>query len=381
MKVTLRFGFTLVELLVVIAIIGVLIALLLPAVQAAREAARRMQCGNHLKQQGIAVHNFHDTHEALPPSNYFNTSHVTLWVFLFPYIEQQALWDYFYEYAAPANWGRLAANRDRWDWGPSSPNGYPQNIRDAMSSIPIYSCPTRRGRSANMTPLSNFTSDNPGPQIDYAFVFSSTSTADDSGGDIPWWNMGSNLKKGGPVDPDRSMESMIRSPFKRAALAAGELTDPGSGTTKGDQIRNGTYELKVTFASVTDGLSNQIFIGEKHIPIGRLSVCSGSGWDAGDCTYLTNGGWSILGSMRYFRTGFRESPIARPTDYDQNDSYVIANPTLSSPERLGFGSWHPGICPFLLGDGSVRSLSVTTPVANILQPISFMDDGIPINLP
>lgn len=92
-------GFTLVELLVVIAIIGILIALLLPAVQSAREAARRMQCTNNLKQTALAVHLYHDVHRQFPPGyGYFNTpygrhSHQEWpWcVRLFPYMEQGSL--------------------------------------------------------------------------------------------------------------------------------------------------------------------------------------------------------------------------------------------------------------------------------------------------
>jgi len=85
-------GFTLVELLVVIAIIGVLVALLLPAVQAAREAARRSQCSNNLKQIGIALHNYHDTVLRLPPG--IVTSNQICWeTMILPQLEQGALYD------------------------------------------------------------------------------------------------------------------------------------------------------------------------------------------------------------------------------------------------------------------------------------------------
>src|SRR5438128_7000550 len=85
-----RPGFTLVELLVVIAIIGVLVALLLPAVQAAREASRRSRCANNLKQIGIAVHNYNDTYRAMPPGNYHSVFGSWL-AWLLPYVEQTSM--------------------------------------------------------------------------------------------------------------------------------------------------------------------------------------------------------------------------------------------------------------------------------------------------
>lgn len=96
-----REGFTLVELLVVIAIIGILVGLLLPAVQAAREAARRMQCGNNVKQIGLGIHNYHAAYDMLPmqgggTADWGTPSNVRMLSFLvpiLPFIEQQPLWE------------------------------------------------------------------------------------------------------------------------------------------------------------------------------------------------------------------------------------------------------------------------------------------------
>ena len=104
-------GFTLVELLVVIAIIGVLVALLLPAVQAAREAARRMQCTNNLKQIGIGLHNYHDTYRAVPYriGGITNRPWVGGLMRLLPYVEQQPVFDQIETAGFPEPWSGFVA--------------------------------------------------------------------------------------------------------------------------------------------------------------------------------------------------------------------------------------------------------------------------------
>src|SRR6478609_698671 len=140
-------GFTLVELLVVIAIIGVLVALLLPAVQSAREAARRMQCTNNLKQFGIALHNFHDTNQRFPaafeelqtsPNITGNSPWACSWTArILPYIEQQAVYQIY--------------RFDR-DWQDATTNAVP-NTGPICTKIKGFMCPSAPAQ--NTRPANN----------------------------------------------------------------------------------------------------------------------------------------------------------------------------------------------------------------------------------
>jgi len=138
-------GFTLVELLVVIAIIGILIALLLPAVQAAREAARRSQCTNNLKQAGLALHNYHDTMKTFPfmrggtsaGGNYLSTSGtMSGFPSMLPYLEQTALYS---QIITPGTYG---AAWPAWGWRPTyPPTGY-STVNPWSTQVPALLCPS-----------------------------------------------------------------------------------------------------------------------------------------------------------------------------------------------------------------------------------------------
>ncbi|HVA47622.1 MAG TPA: DUF1559 domain-containing protein [Pirellulales bacterium] len=159
-----RTAFTLVELLVVIAIIGILIALLLPAVQAAREAARRSQCNNNQKQIALGLLNYHDVHSQFPPRSmgttgfmgnvpkggkvcgngnaaHCNENRLSTRVFLLPYIEQQALWDNIRGAGIP---GFLPQGPVPWHTG----------YAPWLETIPAYVCPSETfNMSQNLYPV------------------------------------------------------------------------------------------------------------------------------------------------------------------------------------------------------------------------------------
>ncbi|QDU07121.1 DUF1559 domain-containing protein [Gimesia aquarii] len=124
---SIRRGFTLIELLVVIAIIAILIALLLPAVQQAREAARRSSCKNNLKQIGLALHNYNETHTIFPPAS-ITASNIGGFAFILPFMEQSALYN-------------------KWDFSLSQTHA---NNREANSTPVIaYFCPSKPRSSLN----------------------------------------------------------------------------------------------------------------------------------------------------------------------------------------------------------------------------------------
>lgn len=319
-----RRGFTLVELLVVIAIIGVLIALLLPAVQQAREAARRMQCTNNLKQLGLAFHNYHDTHGKLPPmyiqiTPYTdNYGHWAWSVFLLPFLEQNNTYDAM------------------------QPNS--RTASDAIGAVkPIFQARNDAFRCPSDT----------GPDFH------------DSGLDPGYAIEGPN--GGGGVALSNYVVSV-----NIANVRQRKSTDGRTGTT--GNIGPFYRDSGTGFKDITDGLSNTLLAGERawmqngiRNSAGMLYAvrdANGNGPSAQDVGAAWNQGVvTIAGSVRY--------PI----------NVVLTAP--NSEKNNAFSSNHPGGAQFLLGDGASRFISDTVELNNdgawttnsVLEALVGMGDG------
>jgi prepilin-type processing-associated H-X9-DG protein len=343
-----------VELLVVIAIIGVLIALLLPAVQAAREAARRSQCTNHLKQFGIAAHNFHDTLNAIPPST-ISQNRISFFTFVLPYMEQQALYEAML--TKVGNFGKtinLSPAVTSEDW-----NSYfnsDEAFKKGMCSIPIQYCPTKRPASGTATkgliygdtnwpaPLSRWN----GPTSDYIIVALwlkptlSGNVVSDFDGDT--WNAYITTTDAGQA----LINERDRGPIRPAVIAR---------TSASEDDDCAKYQCRDTMAWWQDGSSNQFLMMEKLIPPGQLYETQF------DATWLYPNGSTSDGVWRSMKGGI-----------GRMDDNADKSPKNSGNEHWRVGSWHPGSANILYGDGSIHAIAVTTP-PELLFRMCHVQDG------
>ncbi|MFO0999362.1 MAG: DUF1559 domain-containing protein [Planctomycetaceae bacterium] len=328
-------GFTLIEVLVVIAIIGVLVAILLPAVQAARSAARKTQCLNNLKQIALAIHNFHDTNRKFPPARLILNSNRTknsndgtdtgldepTWlIHILPHLEQTALftkWDVFKPYGLHSSEARSAV-------------------------VAAYLCPERHSASDAVTQ---------DVEIEIKFPCGC------KGGiqTIPGGAVVDYVANHGDNSPGASG---LPTDFYWGGYGTGVLI---SSTPEIDEAKSSNDEIvlrrrwldTVIMSDLKDGTSQTILVGEPHIPSDQLSK---SPWN----------GPAYMGRhvTHFARIGGPGVAIAHHPN-DQRASVY------------SFGSAHTGMCQFAFADGSARAVSSSLST-QILASLCHRSDGVQV---
>lgn len=293
-----RSAFTLVELLVVIAIIGVLVALLLPAVQTAREAARRMQCGNHSRQIGLALHNYHSAYGAFPPGAFKGVCGYKMgWVVrIFPYLEQGARYDKI---------GSAITTGTPWRFDTSPHFG---TNPEYTTKVPTLVCPSSEFKKSE-------------------HYINTT---------LPWVT--------------------DQSPLHYRGVAGAFNVDPVVGNWSEHAVYTTSgifYPVVATrVAEIQDGTSNTLMVGEYSSAFGlpnglkrpTTAWAAIQPWTWAFYQYTTcfgddNAGWLMIDHKM----------VQYPINY--NGSFLTNN--------APFRSNHPNIATFCMADGSVQNLSQT----------------------
>jgi len=310
-------GFTLVELLVVIAIIGVLVALLLPAVQAAREAARRMSCSNNMKQQALALHNYHDAHKSFPMAYMIDLSNFNLqtWsVLVLPFLEQTAI-------------------SDRWNYGVPCFNeagmfGFPAdklavNLEAAKTPLPVFVCPS--------APHSN------------PLIYNGGLPANSQGPGIPpvtmTWTMAAS---------DYCVSTGVRGTYANLAYAGNAGGARHGALQPVAEPISDSRDSRIS--NIKDGTSHTILIGERvggadiyqlrnTVDLGPYGGANGGGW----ADFLNGEHW-LAGALYDGTLGTDGGPCAI---------------NCTNLRSAGFYAGHPTGCHFSLCDGSVTFITDT----------------------
>ncbi len=326
-------GFTLIELLVVIAIIGVLIALLLPAVQQAREAARRASCKNNLKQLGLALHNYHDSHNTFPPGWVYDPNRAAaqyggnMWgwnAMLLPMLDQSAVYNQI-NFAVGFAGGLSATGTEQVE-GPTSVHG------PEISLLPTLRCPSDRGLVLT--------------------IYRGNGTAGNNGG-------------------GRALGGRSNYVGVNGGLITADILPPNTLSAQG-----GTFggNSKVGIGKMADGTSNCLVIGEKRykeIAARRVGMCAMwagvRGVDDALKQYANNYPLVIghtltkMNNLPFISSDTANGtlPYIRPDAMNTGAFYEQSGLGRGLPDTYwhGFGSDHTGGAQFLLGDGSVRFIS------------------------
>jgi prepilin-type N-terminal cleavage/methylation domain-containing protein/prepilin-type processing-associated H-X9-DG protein len=338
-----RLGFTLVELLVVIAIIGVLVALLLPAVQAAREAARRSQCNNNLKQIGLSIHNFEGVYGKFPAA----TTRVeidtwmhgpTWWVYTMPYVEQNAAYEKIVFPRQTFWFGGAGSHPNTLIW---------KNVKFSYMQCPSSPLPT----------------------------FSDATGSRDVGYQRPFYTC--------VLGAENHASAMRANSQFRGVVSDGGVITLGRGQT---------------MASVTDGTSNTIMVGEQS---GQMFHNNGlplpiPGNSNNNDGRVDNNRGFHMGTSHVGHPSGNNSMTAGRNCTHNNCARCYNTTTINTrgieTRRLVFNDYgelrcnkplnsqHPGGINALFTDGHVAFVSATVPLPT-LKLLVNRDDGTPVNLP